>query len=106
MLRGSSPPSAAQFRCSRIDLSHQAIAARVRHALSPVLLALSGPSDGLDLVLTGRIRCNPRFPACRRQGVLFFPMLPSADDEYTPAQRQMIDAQLKQAAKDHYYGPF
>ena len=34
------------------------------------------------------------------------PILPSADDEYTPAQRKVIDAQLSEAAKGSYYGPF
>jgi bifunctional DNA-binding transcriptional regulator/antitoxin component of YhaV-PrlF toxin-antitoxin module len=34
------------------------------------------------------------------------PELPSADDEYTPAQRRAIDAQLKEASKGPYYGPF
>lgn len=34
------------------------------------------------------------------------PKLPSADDEYTPAQRRVIDAQLAEAAKGPYYGPF
>ena len=34
------------------------------------------------------------------------PKLPSADDEYTPAQRRVIDAQLSEAAKGPYYGPF
>ena|SRR5579862_2760205 len=34
------------------------------------------------------------------------PKLPSADDEYTPAQRRVIDAQLAKAAKGPYYGPF
>ena len=34
------------------------------------------------------------------------PKLPSADDVYTPAQRRAIDAQLKDAAKGPYYGPF
>ncbi len=34
------------------------------------------------------------------------PKLPSAADEYTPAQRRMIDARLKEAAKGPYYGPF
>jgi len=34
------------------------------------------------------------------------PKLPSADDEYTPAQRRVIDAQLDEAAKGPYYGPF
>jgi bifunctional DNA-binding transcriptional regulator/antitoxin component of YhaV-PrlF toxin-antitoxin module len=34
------------------------------------------------------------------------PELPSADAEYTPAQRQKIDAQLSEATKGPYYGPF
>jgi len=34
------------------------------------------------------------------------PKLPSAGDEYTPAQRRMIDAQLAEAAKGPTYGPF
>src|SRR5580693_5614393 len=31
------------------------------------------------------------------------PILPSADDEYTPAQRKIIDTQLREAAKGPYY---
>ena len=34
------------------------------------------------------------------------PELPSADDEYTPAQRRAIDVQLAEARKGPYYGPF
>ena len=34
------------------------------------------------------------------------PELPSADDDYTPAQRRAIDAQLAEARKGPYYGPF
>ncbi|MGH9430943.1 MAG: AbrB/MazE/SpoVT family DNA-binding domain-containing protein [Terriglobia bacterium] len=34
------------------------------------------------------------------------PKLPSADDEYTPAQRRVIDARLRRASKGPYYGPF
>ena len=34
------------------------------------------------------------------------PELPAADDEYTPAQRRVIDAQLKEARKGPYLGPF
>ncbi len=34
------------------------------------------------------------------------PKLPPADDEYTPAQRRMIDARLAAAGKGPYYGPF
>lgn len=38
--------------------------------------------------------------------ISIIPKLPSADDEYTPAQRRAIDAQLEDAAKGPYYGPF
>ena len=31
---------------------------------------------------------------------------PNADDDYTPAQRRIIDAQLDEAAKDPFHGPF
>src|SRR5438094_6881222 len=34
------------------------------------------------------------------------PKLPSADDEYTPAQRRVIDARLAEARKGPYHGPF
>ena len=34
------------------------------------------------------------------------PELPSANDEYTPAQRRLIDAQLRKAAKSVHHGPF
>ena len=34
------------------------------------------------------------------------PKLPFADDEYTPAQRRVIDARLQVARKGPYYGPF
>jgi bifunctional DNA-binding transcriptional regulator/antitoxin component of YhaV-PrlF toxin-antitoxin module len=32
--------------------------------------------------------------------------LPTADDEYTPAQRRLINARLAEAEKGPYYGPF
>src|SRR5713226_6695198 len=32
--------------------------------------------------------------------------LPTADDEYTPAQRRAINARLDEAEKGPYYGPF
>jgi bifunctional DNA-binding transcriptional regulator/antitoxin component of YhaV-PrlF toxin-antitoxin module len=42
--------------------------------------------------------------------VSFIPALPSADDEYTPAQRRAIDARLAKADEDilegRVYGPF
>ena len=31
---------------------------------------------------------------------------PNADDEYTPSQRRKIDAQLREARKGPFYGPF
>jgi bifunctional DNA-binding transcriptional regulator/antitoxin component of YhaV-PrlF toxin-antitoxin module len=34
------------------------------------------------------------------------PQLPSADDEYTPAQRRQINAEIAEARKGPYYGPF
>jgi hypothetical protein len=34
------------------------------------------------------------------------PRLPSADDEYTPEQRHGIDAQLDEAEKGPFRGPF
>ncbi len=34
------------------------------------------------------------------------PKLPPADDEYTPAQRRAIDAQLEEAEKGPFHGPF
>jgi bifunctional DNA-binding transcriptional regulator/antitoxin component of YhaV-PrlF toxin-antitoxin module len=34
------------------------------------------------------------------------PQLPSADDDYTPEQRRVIDARLEEARKGPYYGPF
>ena len=32
--------------------------------------------------------------------------LPTSDDEYTPAERRVIDARLAEARKGPYYGPF
>ncbi len=34
------------------------------------------------------------------------PEMPSASEEYTPAQRRVINARLRQARKGPYYGPF
>lgn len=34
------------------------------------------------------------------------PELPAADNEYTAAQRRVIDARLRQARKGPYHGPF
>jgi len=51
------------------------------------------PGDRLEFKVSGGI-------------INIIPKLLSADDEYTPAQRRAIDAQLKEAAKGPYYGTF
>jgi len=51
------------------------------------------PGDRLEFKVAGGI-------------INIIPKLPSADDEYTPAQRRVLDAQLREAAKGPYYGPF
>ncbi|MBK5293808.1 MAG: hypothetical protein JJE04_19295 [Acidobacteriia bacterium] len=38
--------------------------------------------------------------------ITMLPKPPTTDDEYTPAQRRMIDAQLDEAEKGPFYGPF
>ena len=38
--------------------------------------------------------------------ITIIPELPTADDEYAPAQRRRIDARLAEAKKGPYYGPF
>lgn len=38
--------------------------------------------------------------------VTLIPKLPTADDEYTPAQRHMIKAELTEARKGPQHGPF
>jgi bifunctional DNA-binding transcriptional regulator/antitoxin component of YhaV-PrlF toxin-antitoxin module len=38
--------------------------------------------------------------------ITIVPKLPTADDEYTPAQRRVIDAQLDEAEKGPFHGPF
>ena len=37
---------------------------------------------------------------------IIIPDLPTADDEYTPTQRRIVDARLAEARKGPYYGPF
>jgi AbrB family looped-hinge helix DNA binding protein len=51
------------------------------------------PGDRLEFKVSGGI-------------INIIPKLPTADDEYTSAQRRVIDAQLEEAAKGPYYGPF
>jgi bifunctional DNA-binding transcriptional regulator/antitoxin component of YhaV-PrlF toxin-antitoxin module len=38
--------------------------------------------------------------------ITIIPKLPAAADEYTPEQRRMIDAELDEAAKGPFRGPF
>ena len=38
--------------------------------------------------------------------ITIVPKLPAADDEYTPEQRRAIDAQLREAERGPFYGPF
>lgn len=38
--------------------------------------------------------------------ITIIPKLPNADDEYTPEQRRRIDAELDEAAKGPFHGPF
>jgi bifunctional DNA-binding transcriptional regulator/antitoxin component of YhaV-PrlF toxin-antitoxin module len=38
--------------------------------------------------------------------ITIIPKLPNADDEYTPEQRKAIDAELREAEKGPFYGPF
>ena len=38
--------------------------------------------------------------------ITILPKLPPADDEYTPEQRRVIDAQLDEAARGPFHGPF
>ncbi len=38
--------------------------------------------------------------------VTIVPKLPNTDDEYTPEQRRAIDAELLEAEKGPFYGPF
>jgi bifunctional DNA-binding transcriptional regulator/antitoxin component of YhaV-PrlF toxin-antitoxin module len=38
--------------------------------------------------------------------ITILPKLPTADGEYTPEQRRIINARLDEAEKGPYYGPF
>ena len=66
-----------------------------------------------DLVIPATVRRRAGIRAgdqleCKVSGgiINIIPKLPSADDEYTADQRRKIDAELDQAAKGPYYGPF
>lgn len=49
--------------------------------------------DRLEFKISGRV-------------ISIVPHLPTARDEYTPAQRQIINARLATAHKGPYHGPF
>jgi hypothetical protein len=38
--------------------------------------------------------------------VIDYSKFPTADDEYTPEQRRIVDAEIAEARKGPYYGPF
>lgn len=38
--------------------------------------------------------------------ITIVPKLPSADDEYTPVERRAVDAELDEAEKGPFHGPF
>lgn len=53
------------------------------------------------------IKSGDRLEFRVRGGVITIaPRLPGADDEYTPKQRRTIDAQLDEAEKGPFRGPF
>jgi AbrB family looped-hinge helix DNA binding protein len=51
------------------------------------------PGDRLEFKVSGGI-------------INIIPKFPSADDEYSPEQRRIIDAQLDEAEKGPFHGPF
>ena len=56
-------------------------------------------------------KLGDQLEVCVSGGIVsFVPALPSADDEYTPAQRRVIDTRLAKADEDirkgRVYGPF
>ena len=55
-----------------------------------------------------RSRLSHRASAvCYAQGeVVDYSKFPNADDEYTPEQRRIIDAEISEGQKGPYYGPF
>ena len=51
------------------------------------------PGDRIEFKVSGGI-------------INIIPELPSADHDYTPAQRKVVDARLAEARKGPYHGPF
>lgn len=70
-------------------------------------------SNASDLVVPASVRRRAGIKAgdqleFRVSGgiINIIPKLPLADDQYTPAQRRIIDAELAEAARGPHYGPF
>jgi AbrB family looped-hinge helix DNA binding protein len=70
-------------------------------------------SNAADLVVPSSIRRRAGIKAGDKVefkvsgGIInIIPALPSADKEYTLAQRRVIDARLREAARGPYHGPF
>jgi len=61
----------------------------------PAVQHLAGfkPGDVVEFKVSGGI-------------ITILPKLPTADDEYSPEQRRSIDAQLDEAEKGPFHGPF
>lgn len=77
------------------------------------VMTVTVKDNATDLVVPASVRRQARIKAGDQVefkvsgGIInIIPKLPSADDEYTPAQRRVIDAQLAEAAKGPYYGSF
>jgi len=71
------------------------VKSRTSLAIPPQVQRRAGikPGDRVEFKVSGGI-------------INIIPELPTADDEYTPAQRRAIDARLRQARKGPYHGPF
>ena len=76
-------------------------------------MTITVKNDSADLVVPSSVRRRAGIKAGDRlefkvsgRIINIIPKLPSAADEYTPAERRAIDAQLKEAARGPYYGPF
>jgi len=89
------------------------MAAQRRSLLSFDWMTVTVKSNTTDLVVPKSIRRRAGIkPGDRLEfkvsgGIInIIPKLPSADEEYTPEQRRVVDAQLAEAAKGPYYGPF
>lgn len=94
------------FRLSGINLKTIMSIVKVQHKgqmtiPSAVRIAV-GVTDGdlVDVKVVGKkIVITPTLVIDRAK-------FPTADDEYTPQQRRMIDARLREAEKGPFYGPF